>query len=260
VSSLRFYARLYVLALRSRAEYRIDFAVGVGSTLAIQCASFAFYWVIFSHVPALGGWAREHVLFLLGMTAAVLGLSEMLLNGIWSLPQYLVRGQLDRLLLYPVHSLTFLLISAPEIHAFGNLLTGLVITVLALQEIDVPALVYVLVPVWLACGAVIYTALLVLAGSLSIVALGPWSQHFMLAQHLLNASRYPASIYPRWLQWLLVVALPVAVPIYLPGRWVAGIGSAAAGVLAPIVAAGLSAWVALWFWQRALRHYQSTGS
>ena len=35
-------------------------------------------------------------------------------------------GDLDRLLTYPVNSLYFLLITKPELHAFGNLTTGLV--------------------------------------------------------------------------------------------------------------------------------------
>jgi len=40
------------------------------------------------------------------------------------LPQYVVAGELDRLLTYPVHTLSFFLVTRPELHAFGNLFTG----------------------------------------------------------------------------------------------------------------------------------------
>src|SRR5215831_17322295 len=98
---MRFYFTLYRTALKSVAEYRVDFAVGVVTAVAMQLAALGFYWVVFTRAPALGGWAPMQMLLLFGLTALVLGTSEALFNGIWSLPYYIVDGQLDRLLVYP---------------------------------------------------------------------------------------------------------------------------------------------------------------
>ena len=96
MKTLRFYLTLYLVALKARAEYRIDFAVGVITALSSQASALAFFWMVFTHAPAIGSWSSAQVLFLFGVTAMVLGLAEATMNGIWMLPFYLIAGELDR--------------------------------------------------------------------------------------------------------------------------------------------------------------------
>ena len=84
--ALRFYFALYRTAVLSRAEYRVDFVVGVVTAVLMQLAALSFYWVIFSRTTTLGGWPAHAVLLLFGLTAMSLALSELLFNGIWMLP------------------------------------------------------------------------------------------------------------------------------------------------------------------------------
>src|SRR5688572_9582391 len=133
MGTLSFYLTLYKLALKSRAEYRVDFAVGVFTAILMQLAALSFYWVIFLRTPAIGGWSPAHVLFLFGMCAMILGLSEFLANGIWWLPYYVLGGEFDRLLIYPVRSLLFVLLARPEMHALGNMGMGAAMVVVSFQ-------------------------------------------------------------------------------------------------------------------------------
>jgi len=107
---------------------------------------------------------------------------------------------------------------------------------------------------------VIYTAALVLLGCLQFRIVGPWSHHFMVAHQLLNATRYPVHIYPRWFRYTLLFAFPIATPVFLPGLWLRGEGSLAIAAVAPVAAALISATIAYVVWERAIRRYQSTGS
>jgi ABC-2 type transport system permease protein len=260
VSALRFYLVLYRVALKSRAEYRADFAVGVGTAAVMQLAALSFYWIVFSRVHSLGGFSPAGVLFLFGVTAMVLGLSELFLNGIWLVPSYIISGEMDRLLVYPVSSLAFVLVARPELHSLGNLATGATVVALSWHAAPPPPLAACLLPVWVVSGAVIYTSLLVLAGCLSFGAVGPWSQHYMMVQHVLNAARYPASIYPRWLQLVMLVVFPIATASFVPGEWLEGKGALWPAVAMPCVAAVASALIAGFSWRRAIRSYQSSGS
>lgn len=260
VKSLRFHWILYKAALKSRTEYRVDFAVGVFTAAITQLAALSFYWLVFEHVPSLAGWSHEAVLFLFGMTALSFGLAELFLNGVWAVPGYVITGEFDRLLVYPVRSLPFLLIARPELHALGNLVTGAVLVGVAFHALAVSAWVWCLVPVWAISGALIYTAALVLMGCTCLVVSGPLVQPYWFMLHLLNASRYPVSIYPEWLQRLLLLVLPVSVPMFIPGRWLVGAGSWLTAVLAPPLAAVACTIVAAALWQLSLRRYQSTGS
>jgi ABC-2 type transport system permease protein len=261
VGALSFYLTLYKAALKSRAEYRVDFAVGVFTAILMQLAALSFYWVIFLRTPAIGGWSPAHVLFLFGMCAMILGLSEFLANGIWWLPYYVLGGEFDRLLIYPVRSLLFVLLARPELHALGNMGMGAAMVVVSFQMQAPPLLAYALVPLWVVAGAVIYTSLLVVIGCLGFRAMGSSStQHFMVVHHLLNASRYPANIYPGWLRSLILFICPIGAATFVPGQWLEQRTSLALALLAPPLAAFMSALLASTLWTRALRHYESTGS
>jgi ABC-2 type transport system permease protein len=260
VKSLRVYWVLYKTALKSRAEYRVDSAVGVVTAIAMQLGAFAFFWVIFAHARALGGWSPAEVLFLFGFTAMVLGLAEATINGIWWLPFYVVDGQLDRLLVYPLNSLGFVLLSRPELHSVGNFTTGLVTVVIAWSLASPPALAALLVPLWVICGAIVYTAVLVVVGSLTLRASGPFANHLFAVHQLFNTARYPTNIYPRWLSTLTLFVMPFGATIFLPANWLRGQGSLALALVAPPAAALITGLLATLSWNVALKGYQSTGS
>lgn len=260
MQALRFYLALYRTAVFSRAEYRADFIVGVVTAVLMQLAALSFYWVVFSRTTTLGGWPAHAVLLLFGLTAMSLAVSELLFNGIWQLPYYIVGGEFDRMLIYPVRSLVFILLSRPELHSIGNLVSGAAIAAFSFHLSPPPDVTYVLLPLWVLCGSLVYTAILVLLGGLSFTIVGPFVNHYFLAFQLLNASRYPAHIYPRWFRGVLLFVFPVAVPIFLPAQFVLGETSLLAAVGFPIAAALASVLFAAWSWERAVMRYQSTGS
>ena len=257
---MRFFFVFYRTALKAIAEYRVDFAVGVVTAVAMQLAALAFYWIVFTRAPGLGGWSSSEVLLLFGLTALVLGVSELFFNGIWWLPYYVQDGQLDRLLVYPVNSLTFVLMSRPELHALGNLTAGAITFGIGWSALAAPSWMLLLVPWWVGCGAVVYTGVLVLVGSLMLRVVGPWASHLFTAHQVLNASRYPLSVYPGWLRTLVLYVLPFGAAIFVPANFLRGHGSLLGALLWPAVAAlgtGIAAKLA---WDVALRGYQSTGS
>jgi viologen exporter family transport system permease protein len=259
-ATLAFYWALYVAALKARAEYRVDFLVAVVTPLIMQLSALSFYWVLFEHAPSLGGWPPHGVMFLFAMSALVLGLSELFLNGIWSLPWYVVGGDLDRLLLYPVRPLSFLLVARPELHALGNLASGILLLWSCWVEAALPAWALFLVPLWAASGALIYSAALVLMSGLLFYMVGHSTQQFNFVYHLLLATRYPANIYPRWLQLLLLAVFPVALATFVPGQWLFGKSSLWVAALSPPIVAAAATWIAHRTWGIALGAYESTGS
>jgi ABC-2 type transport system permease protein len=259
-ATLQFYWTLYTMAVKARVEYRVDFVVAIATALMTQLSGLSFYWVVFERVPSLGGWPPAAVMFLFAMTAMVLGLSELFLNGIWSLPAYIVSGDLDRLLLYPVSPLNFVLLARPELHSLGNLGSGALLIGLYCMDIPLPVWGWLLVPLWVLSGALIYNAALVLTGSLLFVMVGPWTQQFTFVHQLLHAARYPANIYPRLVQLLLLVVFPVALATFVPGQWLLSRCALWLAALLPPVVAAVATWVAHRTWEVGLRSYQSTGS
>jgi len=254
------YIEAFKASLQAKFEYRVDLLVGVFTSLLMQGAALSFLLIVLRNAPTLAGWSGREVVFLFGMTAASLGASEVLFNQVWMLPQYIVAGDLDRLLTYPVHSLLFFLVTRPELHAFGNLLTGAVYVVGSLSGLHAPWYVWLGLPVWWACGTLIYTAALVVFACLSFRFVGPFSQQLLVPLNLLQASRYPAAIYPGWLQKLLLFVIPYATFHYLPGRVLFGKTASLWGLVVAPLAALLCCLVAQAAWNAGLRKYESSGS
>src|ERR1041384_5293329 len=109
IETLKLYLLAFNTSLQAKFEYRVDFLLGVVTSIMMQAAGFAFLMVVLHQAPALNGWNQDQVIFLFGMTAAALGTCELLFNHIWMVPTYVVMGDLDRLLTYPVNSLALLL-------------------------------------------------------------------------------------------------------------------------------------------------------
>ncbi len=254
------YLAAFKASLQAKLEYKVDLVVGVVTAVLLQAASISFLWIVLRNTPALAGWNGREIVFLFGMTAACLGASEVLFNQVWLLPQYIVAGDLDRLLTYPVRSLWFFLLTRPELHAFGNLLTGAVCIVSSMWWLHPPWFVWLGLPVWWVCGTLIYTAVLVVSASLSFRYVGPFAQQMMIAHNLLQASRYPLAIYPNWLKALLLLLVPFGTFHYLPGRVLFGKTAALWGLGAAPLATVITLFIAHWAWNAGLRHYESSGS
>lgn len=256
---MKVYFSVFKTALQAKFEYRVDFFLGVATSTLLQLSALSFLWVIVHHTPDLAGWKGREIVMLFGLTAAALGLSELFFNHIWMLPSYVVQGDLDRLLVYPAHSLYFLLLSRPELHAFGNLATGSALVFLSAPWGEAPWGFFFLLPIWIFCGCLIYTSALVCFGALSFRFLSPFSHFFFLPQHLLQASRYPLAVYPDILRWMLLVFLPYGTFTTLPADWLFHDKPYWFG-LAPVPAALFAVLSAHWFWEKGVRYYESTGS
>jgi ABC-2 type transport system permease protein len=259
-ASIRVYLEAFNAALQAKLEYRADLAVGIVTSMMMQAAALSLLWTVLRAMPTLGGWAPSEVLYLFGMTAACLGGSELFFNQIWILPSAIVMGDLDRLLTYPVRTLPFFLVTRPELHALGNLLTGFLYVGVALHWMSAAWYVWLVAPLFWICGVLIYTSVLVWFASLSFRFIGPHLSSMMIGHNLLQATRYPLTAYPRWVAWLLLVIFPLGSFHYVPGSVLFGKGAPWLGLLGAPLAAALSMLLAQKAFSLGLRRYDSTGS
>jgi ABC-2 type transport system permease protein len=258
--SWRVYWQAYTVSLQAKLEYRADLFVGLLTSMMLQAAGLSLLWIVLGAVPTLGGWSPPQVLFLFGMTAACLGGSELFFNQIWVLPQAIVMGDLDRLLTYPVRALPFFLVTKPELHAFGNVITGSLYVVSSLWWMHAAWYAWLAAPLFWLCGVLVYTSVLVWFGCLSFRFIGPHLSSMMVAHNLLQATRYPLAIYPRFARWFLLLALPFGAFHYLPGNVLFGKGAPLIALGAAPLAAFVTALLAQKAWALGLEHYESSGS
>jgi ABC-2 type transport system permease protein len=193
--------------LMSAMAYRGAFFLQVVGMLLNDVVLLFFWWVLFAQIPTLGGWSMTEVMMLYGLVAFAFGLANVACGNAFFVARAVVRGELDYYLALPADPLLHLLVSRMSLSAWGDLLFGLVVFLVA----D-PAR-WLHLPFFLLLGvlaALILVAFAVLVGSLAFWLGNADNLAAQAINALVTFSLYPVEIFPWAVQWLLYTLIPAA--------------------------------------------------
>jgi ABC-2 type transport system permease protein len=251
--------------LRGQMQYRANFVTQIVTGVVWQCMGFLFLWVVLSRFNTLAGWTIGSVAFLYALR-----LCAHALNSIFFLPleyfSWKVRqGDIDRYLVRPLPPLLQVISANISLVVFGDTLSAvaLFVSATALARIDWSPLTVVYAIMAIIGGALIETALKLIAASLAFRALNTDSLGELIDKFFATFGNYPTKVYGNVLQVAFTVLLPLAFVAYIPAAVVLNrtgelIVPPAIAYLAPLV--GLIWFVlAYLFFNHELRYYQSAG-
>ncbi len=113
--------------MKTRLQYRADFFMEILSDLLNQVVNLVFILVVFGHTQFLSGWSREEIIFIYGFFLIPFALFSAFFN-IWDFnDRYIVKGEMDRILTRPIHSLFQVILERIELEALFGVVTGLII-------------------------------------------------------------------------------------------------------------------------------------
>jgi len=241
-------------------QYRLDFIVEAFSGLLRTAMSLGPIALLFVHRDAVLGWDAIDVATVMGLYLVLHALLAALVEpNLGAIVEAIRKGTLDFVLLKP---------------ADAQLLTGV-------QQIRLPPLVDVPVGLALVGWAMVQRPPaspvdVLVAGALALAGIaaiyGLWllavctSFFFVRVDNLryllwsaVDAGRWPLPVFARWVQWALIVAVPVGVVTSFPamalrGDWDAGLLALGLGVGAAFLIASRIAWRA------SLARYTSASS
>jgi ABC-2 type transport system permease protein len=257
-SILIYYFGQYV---KSRLAYKGDFFIAVLTSFSATVASFGFLYILFHRVSSLQGWRFEELIFIYGFSLTCLGFFNVLSLNLYEFGErYIMEGRFDQVLLRPLPSLFQILFEAFRVESFQEVITGLAVVSYAswkLQWHFSPA--YLLFPVMVACGAVIYLSIFTILTSVSF-----WFEDRIgiipPVYSMIPFGRYPTTIYNTFLQFLLSWVVPFAFASFYPTTlFLDRREFRVYFYLVPCVALGFGM-LALLVWNRGARNYQSTGN
>ncbi|GAB7389333.1 ABC-2 family transporter protein [Bacillaceae bacterium] len=197
--------------VKTRLAYRTDVLVEALSDLLFQTVNLVFILVVFAHIPFLHGWTRDEVIFIYGFFLVPYALFATFFN-IWDFNErYIVRGEMDRVLTRPLHSLVQIILETMELESLFGAVTGLIIMFYAGSRLDLTLhwydpLIFVL---FVLGGTLVYAGIFV-----SLAAIGFWSDSrtgiMPMMYNIGNYGRYPVDIYNRVIRFILTWVLPFA--------------------------------------------------
>ncbi|OON51743.1 ABC transporter permease, partial [Klebsiella pneumoniae] len=183
------YASQYI---KTKLEYRGDFIVGLLSDLSLQAVNLIFILVVFGHTQALKGWSREEVIFIYGFFLVPFAIFSAFFN-IWDFnDRYIIKGEMDRILTRPIHSLFQIILERMELESLIGAITGMIVMGYAAVELQLSFYWYdfFLFLLMVGGGALVYGGIFV-----TLASLGFWSDAkssiMPLMYNIGNYGRYP---------------------------------------------------------------------
>jgi ABC-2 type transport system permease protein len=259
------YLRLFGLYFRVGAmgemQYRLNFFVQLFQSVLQLGTAIAGLAVIFTYTHSLGGWRPEEVLALVGVYTLVGGMIGLVIYP--SMEQFIssVRdGTLDFTLVKPVDAQLLISVHAVDIWKLIDICLGIGVLVIALTRLGAQvglSQAALFIGMLLTGSAIIYSFWLILA------TLSFW---FVRVENILEifrsmyeAGRWPVSLYPGWLRFILTFIVPVAFVTTVPAQALTGRLTPDTLLLAAVLAVVLFV-VSRFFWKIGLRQYSGASA
>ncbi len=247
---------------KTRMTYKTDFIIACLTSITATVAGYGFVLVLFTKVPSLKGWSFGEILFIYGFSLIPMGLFNIVSLNLYEFGDiYIIEGKFDRVLLRPLHSLFQILFENFRLESLQEVITGLVVVAYCAARLKIPWTLtnLILFPAVVLCGAVIYVCIFIILTTVNFwfedrIGVAP------PVYNMIAFGRYPITIYNVFVQFMLNWIIPFAFASFYPTvRFLGRREFMREFYLIPVVASVLLV-IALFVWDRGVRHYKSTGS
>jgi ABC-2 type transport system permease protein len=241
--------------------YRADTVVNILLNLMWLGWELLSLSIIFNNTETIGGWDFGELIALLGVFRLV---HTLMIALIWpnteKFNQSIRDGSMDYTLLQPVNSMFLVTFSRITVWRAWDLILATILIVIGVNMSGatttlINILTFILLTV---SGAIVIYSLWIV-----LIALTFWFTKFdnnvTILQALLDAGRYPVTVYPVWLRILVTFVIPIAVATTVPLQGLRGeltpsrvLGFVAIGVISFLIASQV--------WKRGLKQYSGASS
>jgi ABC-2 type transport system permease protein len=257
----RVLSALLKINIQQELAYRVDTLVNILTSLMWLGWELIGLSIIFSNTNSIAGWSAGDVIALLGVFRLVNTFMQMV---VWPNTEKFNRGiregSLDYTFLQPFNSQFMVSFSRIVIWNIWNLVIGVILIVIGLSMTSST----------ITAGNVITFLLLTFSGGLVIyslwvvlIAMTFWFTKFdnnvTLMAALMDAGRFPATVYPVWLRVIVTFIVPIALATTVPlqalrgelGWWQIAL-ALAAGAFAYFVSSAV--------WRAGVKRYSGASS
>lgn len=215
---LKLISTFFKVNVQMSLAYRADTVVSILLNLMWLGWELLGLSIIFSNTETLGGWGFGELIALLGVFRLI---NTLMVALIWpnteKFNQSIRDGSMDYTILQPVNSMFLVTFSRITVWRIWDLILATVLIAVGISmsgDITTPLSILIFVLLTVSGAIVIYSLWIVL------IALTFWFTKFdnnvTILQALLDAGRYPVTVYPVWLRIIVTFIIPIAVATTVP--------------------------------------------
>jgi ABC-2 type transport system permease protein len=241
--------------------YRADTVVNILLNLMWLGWELLSLGIIFSNTETIGGWDFGELIALLGVFRLV---HTLMIALIWpnteKFNQSIRDGSMDYTLLQPINSMFLVTFSRITVWRAWDLVLAAILIIVGINlsgDTITPLSILIFILLTVSGAIIIYSLWIVL------IALTFWFTKFdnnvTILQALLDAGRYPVTVYPVWLRILVTFVIPIAVATTIPLQGLRG-DLTLDRVFMYVVIGVVSFLIASQVWKRGLKQYSGASS
>lgn len=242
-------------------EYRVNIVMRVIGEIFWYVLQLSVFEVLYTHTNVIAGWDVYSMRVFMGTLFVVDVLYMILIHenmeAVWSMIR---KGDLDLYLVKPVNSQFMISCRKVSVSYVFNLILILGYLGWAIANLRQPVspLQFVLFPILILCGVMIYYSLRFMFATLTVILQEAGNIQFIWHQLFRLATR-PDPIYPSFLRTAVLTIFPVAFLASVPARVIIEGVNWKLLIAAPVLAVGLL-FLSNFLWEAALKRYSSASS
>ena len=258
---LKLISTLFKVNVQMSLAYRAEAVVNILLNIMWLGWELLSLSIIFSNTDSLGGWGFGELIALLGVFRIV---HTMMMTLVWpnteKFNQSIRDGSMDYVILQPVSSMFLVTFSRINIWRMWDLILSVVLIVVGINmagDVATPLSVFYFILLTISGAVVIYSLWIVLIAFTFYFT--KFDNNVTLLQALLDAGRYPVTVYPMWLQVIVTFIIPIAVATTIPLQALRQ--ELGAPQVLMFVGIGIASFlVASQIWKAGLKRYSSASS
>lgn len=266
MDTIKLYLRSVRMLMKSRLQYPVSFILQTLAQLVMEGGELMAVLLLINRFGSMKSWSGGDLLVFFGVMSITFYLTEIFGRGLTGNFASKIRsGKLDTILLRPRGVITQVLCEDVDPRRIGCIAVGVASLVIGCR---MAAVTWTVWKVLAFIEAVVFGGLLVLGLFLIEATFSIFSVKSLEAVNVLTyggraACEYPIDVYPRPIQLVFSVIAPFSMTLHVPTSYILEKPlygwPAWTAFVCPL--AGAATFLLLWLvFQRALKHYRSTGS
>lgn len=215
---LYLYRRYIGQDLKRLTEYQLDFFIQLFASVLMQGAGLMTIWGIFHRIQNINGWGYWEIVVVYGLMYFAVGFGEVFFEGPWEINGLYLKGGLDYMITRPLPVIFQLFASKIGLNGVGNMITALVVLLVAVpncaKSISVSSLIlsfflfFLMLPIK---GAIILAS-----NCITFWTKAPGNAFGNLIHNIGEYTKYPITIYPKVIQFVISFLVPYAFISFFP--------------------------------------------
>lgn len=252
------YKQCMYSAFRASAAYRMNFIVSCFITLVGNVLFPLVTLLIYRSGASFPGWSLFEVLLVQSVFTMSSGLSSLIFGGVlWTTMSHIREGSFEVILLKPLNPLFFIIATTFSPDSIGVFVGGITLFVISIAHVGTISLLSLLQFVILFfAGTAVMAGISLMMAAMSFKWVGN-SRIGELADSVLHFGKYPLPIFPKTIQAIITMVIPVGMVGFFPAS--ALLGRINLADYAAVVPCFLFMAAGAWIYRHMISLYEGVG-